>query len=329
MKTIQTPEITRQLIEELVGRAILAPSGHNTQPWRFGSSGNRILIRADLSRRLPVVDGDDHALYISLGAALENLRIAARQHGLHSDVEYFPPEWSDALVVHLTPAPPSAESALYKAIPIRQSTRRLYEAKRIPSDHLRRLEEASTEDGVAFQLFTGPAQIEPLIELVKEGNREQMRDPAFVAELISWVRFSHGEVRASGDGLTAPAMGMPAVPRWLGAPIMKAFLKPEMQAKQAEKMIRSSPALMLFAAERNDRENWVRLGQSFERVALTATSVGIKQAHMNMPCEVVNVRRQLQQHLGLANEQPLLLLRIGYGKASPRSPRRPVSAVMY
>jgi hypothetical protein len=327
MKAIHTPPLAA-LVEELVGKAVLAPSGHNTQPWRFRAGDGRITILPDLSRRLPVVDPDDHALYISLGAALENLRVAARHSGFASEVEYFPPEADDALVLHLTPGERPAEGALYKAIPIRQSTRTLYDGRRIPADHLHRLDRASTQAGVGFRLFTEPDGIAALIELVKEGNREQMRDAAFVAELLSWIRFSRDEARESGDGLTATALGMPTVPRWLGTSIMKMFLKPEAQAKQAEKMIRSSSALMLFVAERNDRETWVRLGQSFERVALTATTMGIKQAHMNMPCEVLSVRSQLQRHLGLADEQPLLLLRIGYGPARPRSPRRPLGEVL-
>jgi hypothetical protein len=211
---------------------------------------------------LPVVDPDDHALYISLGAALENLRIAARHSGFASEVEYFPPEAPGALVLHLSPGERPTESALYKAIPIRQSTRTAYDGRGIPADHLQRLEKASSQTGVGFRLFTDPVEIAALIELVKEGNREQMRDPAFVAELLSWIRFGSGEVRESGDGLAAPALGMPGVPRWLGATIMKAFLKPELQARQAEKMIRSSSALMLFVAERNERETWVRLGQT-------------------------------------------------------------------
>lgn len=55
--------------------ATLAPSGHNTQPWQFLIRNNSILINPDFSRRLAIVDSDDHALFISLGCALENLSL--------------------------------------------------------------------------------------------------------------------------------------------------------------------------------------------------------------------------------------------------------------
>ncbi|MEQ9237026.1 hypothetical protein [Coleofasciculus sp. E2-BRE-01] len=85
---------------------------------------------------------------------------------------------------------------------------------------------------------------------------------------------------------------------------------------------------MLFIAQKHDKKHWVNLGQSFQRVALTASSFNIKHAHINMPCEVLEVRRQFQNYLGLEEAQPLLLLRIGYAQAMPTSPRRPLEEVL-
>jgi hypothetical protein len=328
MNTIRAAAVPRYEMLELVRHAVMAPSGHNTQPWRFALSGDRVEILPDLSRRLPVVDPDDHALYISLGAALENLRIAALQGGLDPETERFPAAAPDRLVVHLTRRTRAVESELFRAIPDRQTTRSTYDGRSIPAADLRELERASSEEGVHFRLFTEKRELEDVTELVKEGNRWQMRDAAFVRELLDWVRFSRKEADTCKDGLIGPVMGMPVVPRWLGEPIMKAMLRPELEAARAEKLIRSSAALMLFVAETNDREHWVKLGQSFERVALAATIRGIRQAHINMPCEVVEIRKQFQQYLGLADEQPLLLLRVGYGKPMPRSPRRPAEAAI-
>jgi hypothetical protein len=79
---LRGPVLTR-----LLTAAALAPSGHNTQPWRFSVEGERITILPDPSRRLPVVHPDDHALYISLGCAVENLMVAARGEGYHAEVD--------------------------------------------------------------------------------------------------------------------------------------------------------------------------------------------------------------------------------------------------
>lgn len=62
----------------LVECAIKAPSGHNTQPWKFENIENGIIIHPDFKRALPVVDANNYELYISLGCALENILIAGK-----------------------------------------------------------------------------------------------------------------------------------------------------------------------------------------------------------------------------------------------------------
>jgi hypothetical protein len=323
----QPSSIDDQLIA-LVRLAMLAPSGHNTQPWKFAVEGASVWIMPDYSRRLPVVDPDDHALFISLGCALENLVIGARHSGWSPEVEYFPDSRPDCLVVHLRLKSAPTDTLLFQAIPQRQSTRRAYDGQPVPPAVIRRLEEASRQDGVDCHVYTEPRDVEPLIDFIKEGNRRQFRDPAFVDELLAWIRFSRGEAKRSGDGLSAAVMGLPWVPRWVGKAIMKLLVGPEGEARRVEKLIRSSAGLLLFVARDNDKRTWVNVGRSFERVALTSTAFGLKHAHLNMPCEVLEVRRQLASHLGLGSAQPLLLLRFGYASPMPRSSRRRLDEVL-
>ena len=70
------------LRRELVRYAILAPSSHNTQCWKFAVEDKAITIRPDPARRCPAVDPDDHYVFVTLGCATENLMQAALAHGL-------------------------------------------------------------------------------------------------------------------------------------------------------------------------------------------------------------------------------------------------------
>lgn len=70
---------------ELVRFATLAANSHNTQPWKFSIEENSISIAPDYARRCPVVDPDDHHLFVSLGCATENLTHAAAAAGLKSN----------------------------------------------------------------------------------------------------------------------------------------------------------------------------------------------------------------------------------------------------
>ena len=72
--------------------AILAPSGHNTQPWAFRifDDDNTIHLYADRTRALPVVDPDDRELTISCGAALFNLQLAISYLGYRFETSLLP-----------------------------------------------------------------------------------------------------------------------------------------------------------------------------------------------------------------------------------------------
>jgi nitroreductase len=68
-------------LKAFVRFATLAANGHNTQPWRFAIRESGVSILPDFSRRTPVVDPDDHHLFVSLGCAVENFLIAAEATG--------------------------------------------------------------------------------------------------------------------------------------------------------------------------------------------------------------------------------------------------------
>jgi hypothetical protein len=321
--------LMEQPFKEIIHYATLAPSGHNTQPWKFAIQDNAILIFPDYLRRLPVVDPDDHALFISLGCALENLVIAANHMGFSTRVDYFLQDRETAHIsVTLSKEKVESDPDLFNGIQHRQSTRSQYDGRKIPAEDLEKLKRASQQNQVSFILFIQDEDIEPIIDFVKEGNRLQFRNQSFVRELISWIRFNKKHALATCDGLNSASMGLPYIPRWFGKFILNNLATPDGEAKKCEKLIRGSSGLALFIAQTNHKEAWINVGRSFERVVLKATALNIKHAHMNMPCEEVEVRKKLQQHLGLKHEQPLLLLRIGYAKPMPESFRRPVEAVL-
>src|SRR5262245_66630038 len=62
----------------LLRYAILAPSGHNTQPWLFRLRDQRLQVYAERARALPVVDPEDQELTISCVASLVTLSITHR-----------------------------------------------------------------------------------------------------------------------------------------------------------------------------------------------------------------------------------------------------------
>ncbi len=323
-----THAIPKEHLMEMVRMAGLAPSGHNTQPWHIRYVDDTIRILPDWSRRLPVVDADDHALYISLGCAVENLCIAAQHLGYTTSVSFFPTaEPEGCIQTKLTHNPDlqsSTDPSLFEAIPRRQTNRKQYDRRPLSESDLQQLQCVPMPDGIQAILLTDPQTMEPLLPVIEEATRNQFSDAAFREELVRWIRFSRKEVLSHHDGLVAQAMGLPNVPRKLGEWIMQRFATAKTEPARMVRMARSASAMAVFTAAHHDRTHWVRLGMGFERFALKATTLGIAHAHMNMPCEDTAMRAKLATAIGQPENVPLLLLRLGYAEPMPHSPRRPL-----
>jgi hypothetical protein len=315
-----------RLLRELVRHATLAPSSHNTQCWKFRLQDGLITIVPDLSRRCPAVDPDDHHLFVSLGCATENLALAALANGLQASAS-FDPAGDGAVAVRLE-ATKAQASPLFQAIAERQCTRGDYDGRPLSSEELRLLERAGRGNGVRVLLLTEKAAMETVLGYVVAGNTAQLNDPAFIKELKAWIRFSNDEAIRTGDGLFAGTTGNPAVPRWLGSPMMGLLFTANSENERYVRQIRNSAGIAVFVAEVADKAHWVETGRCYERFALQATVLGIRNALLNQPVEVAAVRPQFAAAIGLGGLRPGLVVRFGRGLGLPFSLRRPVQSVL-
>ncbi len=312
---------------ELVRYATLAPSSHNTQCWKFALEGNgrSIAILPDLARRCPAVDPDDHHLFVSLGCAAENLIQAALAHGLRGDAHFDPT--SDAVRVALE-ATRAQSSSLFMAIPHRQSTRGDYDGRPLSSEELTLLQRAGSSENVRMLLLTGRTVMEQTLDYVVQGNVAQAADSAFVKELKAWIRFNGADAVRTGDGLYSLTTGNPNIPAWIGDRVFGWLFTAKGENDKAARQVRSSAGIAVFVGQLADKAHWVEVGRCYERFALQATALGIRNAFLNQPVEVGSLRPQFAAAIGLAGQRPDLVVRFGRGPTMPSSLRRPVQAVM-
>src|SRR6476659_2579392 len=85
-----------------VVRATLAPSIHNTQPWRFVLRPGVLDVYADRSRQLLVLDPTGRQLHLSVGCAVFNARVSLAASGVSPAVRRLP-----------DPAPPTLLASSY------------------------------------------------------------------------------------------------------------------------------------------------------------------------------------------------------------------------
>jgi hypothetical protein len=312
--------------KKLVEYGTKAPSGHNSQPWKFKITEGAIQIYSDRSRSLPAVDPNERELFIGLGCATENIVLAAKAQGLDSKVEMSPD--SSCITIRFMEGATTVARWL-ALINERQSNRSVYSSDPLTETELKALRSVEPEAGVSATIVTDIPQKDRLVELVREGNNVQMQDPVFKKELLSWIRFNKREVQAKGDGLAYDVMGNPALPfRTLGKIIAGSFMKPDKQNQHDDKLLQNVPDLMVFAVKNNDKANWICAGRYFERVALVATELGVAHSHFNQPFETPSLQEKIKELDFLKGRNPCLMIRLGHAEPMPRSPRRKVEEVI-
>ncbi|MCD4774379.1 MAG: hypothetical protein K8R41_13455 [Bacteroidales bacterium] len=320
--------ITKDVLMKIIKYAAKAPSGHNTQPWKFKIGNDRISILPDFTRALPVVDSDNHALYISLGCALENLIIAANQFDCETKTTIHNSGNETFIQIDLYQSEEIKKTDLYNFIEKRQVTRNKYSTEKIQKEFLRELFDDILDKCLQVKLFLSKTEIENLTPYIIEGSNLQFNNKAFVKELVSWFRFSEKEVLIEGDGLWSASMGLPNMGRCIGNFVMKNFVSAKSEAKRWKKIISKSAGFALFMVKTNDHEHWIKLGQAFQRFGLLATKMNINHAHVNMPCEELPVREKMIQNYQLNEYTPLLLIRFGYSNPLPYSYRRNINEIL-
>ncbi len=171
-------------------------------------------------------------------------------------------------------------------------------------------------------------QLEPLRDLILAANAAQMGDPAFVAELKRWLRFSPNTALRTGDGLFSAAGGQPSLPEWLGPWLFDRVFTVKAETDRYARQIATSAGIAVFSAAAADPAHWVQVGRACQRFALQATALGLTCAFLNQPVEVPGFRADLATQVDLPGRRPDIVLRFGRGTPLPFSARRPLAAVI-
>jgi len=316
-------------LRSLIHQAILAPSGHNTQPWLFRVQDRQLELYADRTRALPVVDPFDRELTISCGAALGHLDIAARYCGRALIIDDLPDaDDPDILAVARLGEKVDRggdDAAMFAAIPQRRTTRSRYDNRLLPPALAEQCRGLAQKFGIELTLVTDAEARAAIADLVAEGDRIQFSDPCFRRELAAWV---HSRRASSHDGMSGENFGMPDLLSPLGAAVIRTFdLGKGVAASDRETIVDGSPTLAVFSTTDDKPQAWLNTGRALSDVVLALAAAGVTASYLNQPVEVDALRQRLAGAAGSAGK-PQLLMRFGYGETGRPTVRRKVEAVL-
>jgi len=311
----------RDRLTYLLRYAILAPSSHNTQPWRFVVGENEIRICADKSRWLRVADHDQRELHISIGCALENLLVAAEHFGYGHRVDYLPQgKGEDDPIAVITLEQGGRTSSfrspeLFDAILERRTNHNVYDGRAIPDEDVERLHVCSVEEDILLRTTDEPAIKRAVDEMIVRADAMQFADPAWREELGYWM----------GQGV----FGTPWLMSKVGQLAVTYLNMGKGTAKKDSELLMSAPVLAVISSSTDDRKAQVRAGQVFERVALMATALGIRVHPMSQILEIPEFKGDVAELIPASDVVPQHTFRLGYAEPEEEhTPRRPLTEVV-
>ncbi|WP_035839212.1 Acg family FMN-binding oxidoreductase [Kitasatospora azatica] len=313
-------------LEKLISAAVAAPSIHNTQPWRFRlrPETSVLEVRAARERALPVTDPRGRSLHISVGAAVFNLRIAARELGWAPEVRLLPdPGEPDLLAAVVLDRPALAAASetdrLYQEIWHRHTVRAPFSGQPVPAEVLDELVEAAGWEGALLHL-PGPAERTRLLELTAEAERRSTTDPERSVESRGWVQGPG----AAPYGIPVAALGPQDA---AGRLPMRDFAALHPAEHQPPAAFEADPCLAVLATREDRPVDWLHAGMGLQHVLLVATAHQVRASLLHQAMEWPYLRwntREPRQGPGFTQ----MLIRLGYGPQGAATPRLEVKEVL-
>ena len=283
-------ELNTKQIESLVHAAISAPSGGNSQPWKWYSLKGNLFLFFDAERSDTLLDFENIASCFSLGAAIENLTLRARKNGFFPQPRYFPIPNEKRLICQIVFKKADPEPELKKfeylsdSIEKRMTSRIIEKSVSVANDQLLAIKNAAESvKGAELHFFNKQQDIEALAKLISRIERLRMMDQRGHHDFVNEIRWTNEENEEKRDGIDLNTIQLSAIEKagltvcknWKVVEKLKQWNKGSALEKLSYKSAMHSSHICLLTMEDSSSLSYVLSGRAFERAWLTATDLGI------------------------------------------------------
>lgn len=350
----------KRIVERILDVARWAPSGDNTQPWRFEIvSEDHVIVRGFDTRDHCVYDLDGRPSQIAIGALLENLRLAASEYGMRAEItrRVNEPEERPVFDVRLVDDSRVEPDRLAKFIRVRCVQRRPMSTRPLSKQEKAELEQA-VGSGYQVVWLEGWRTRRTVAHLLWDNGRLRLTMPEAYSvhrDVIEWrARYSEDKVPDEAVGLDPLATRIMRYVmkswkrvhffnRYLGGTLLPRFeldFLPGIACAAHFLIVAEGPLLTL--------DDYVSGGGAMQRFWLTATRIGLHLQPEMTPLvfsryvregrafsssaahqeEAARLARQLEDLVGDAASRAVFMGRVGAGRApAARSLRLALTAL--
>ncbi|TWJ17333.1 nitroreductase family protein [Geobacter argillaceus] len=349
--------ISSQIIDTLITAATTAPTVDNCQPWQFITRDDGLDIHLDRQRAEFFGDYCYTAAYATIGAAVQNMVIAASNLNLACEVTSFPSPEKPVARITFRPSLTTTDQ-LFNAILQRCTNRRPYRNEKLDEPTAVALKQAVTVPGATLHLFDDHTSMKQLFLLAAKIDSIIFNHPQLHANLFRWLRWNDGDVQETRDGLPIGSLELDPFQRlffrlmssWPLLRTLNLIGINRLVGLLNSSLLMKSAALGILVMDGSSNQHYFAGGRCMERIWLTATAQGVavhpfgglpfiltrmlrggKEGFSDQQYRLLkNTYARLQEIIPITPANALIILfRFGYADPpTQRSLRRPVSDVL-
>ncbi len=304
--------------------AILAPSGHNSQPWELCFNDDKLTIRINESRHLSI-DGSGLLSvepWISIGTFIESLSLAALGYGYLLNISLLPNNY-DVAHINIEGHRPCRTSIL-EAITTRVSNRNPFATTPVDAKILKTLVSSNVEE-IRTTIVTQKNDIKFVAEQTGVAIQSIMSNPNYREELSKWVRTNQTR---KYDGMPGFTHGFNNAQSLISKAAVKHIPNHGPQADKSSSLINTSGALIIVECLSDSHESFINSGRMYSHICTVANEEGFATSALGAAVLDPKTRKLVSERFDIKN-RPVYILRIGKATLpASHSPRWPLSKII-
>lgn len=271
-------------ILKIIRAAIWAPSGDNSQPWKFKLIKNKIYLINNPQSDTSLYNFKQAASIFSHGCLIENIKIASSNFGYIVDIKTFPDNNDKELVAIITfKKADIIPDPLYEFIRYRSTNRKKYNGIKIPNEYIYSfLNEAKKNNLVNLKIIEDKTIIKELALAASVNEKivlENKKLHKFLFSHITWNR--HEDEKKKGffiDTLelnSAQKFIFRLASKWLLLKFLNKLSLSNVVSKDNANIYSSSSAIGIIQTENNTEIEFLNSGMVMQRIWLEASRLNI------------------------------------------------------
>jgi len=270
-------------IKKILDYAIWAPSGDNSQPWRFEVEGNTIKVFNIPERDTSFYNYNQNASLVALGSLIENIKIISPYYGYTPSINLLPESTSSTLIATVVlKESQKFNDPLYPYIKTRASNRKPYETRALSTEEKQEILRNDTITGVSIKLVDDRETLEKLADAASVNEKvvlENKKLHEFLFHSITWNEKEDKEKRGffiKTLELKGPQIiGFKLFKHW---PILQLFNKlgaSNLVSRDNAKLYKQSGTFVAIIANDTTPISFLKTGMAVQRFWLQAARLNL------------------------------------------------------